>query len=255
MKQILIIGGTGIIGKPTVFQALQSGYEVTTVGLNRAPEFPESVRQIVVDRNDSDAFRKRISELDQKWDVVFDVYNLGKSHAVQVHELFQGIARHVFVISTTLVYDRSKPSFSPIPSNQPLAKLGTMGGYVDQKLSLERYWQAVKDLNWTILRPYHIVGAGSLLGCVPMHNRDPELLDRIQRGQPLALCSGGNSTFNFIHPKDIASIVLRSAGNPKTFRKSYNAVNPEKILAKNYYYLIGNVLGKSNAKTCIRKKC
>ncbi|MFA6161204.1 MAG: NAD-dependent epimerase/dehydratase family protein [Patescibacteria group bacterium] len=246
MKKILIIGGTGIIGKATIAEALQNGYEVHTIGIKEEKSIPPEVHQIIADKQEPRQYDAVVGELNRhnEWDVVFDVYNLGKSSAQQTHNNFRDNAKHIVVVSTTLVYDRSKPNTEPIKSTHPLAELGTMGGYADHKIELEHYWQSVKDVPWTILRPYHIVGAYSLLGCMPDENRDPRLLEKIKNGETLQLCEGGEIPFNYVHPQDIARIALRAAGKPETFGKAYNAVNPTVITAKEYFELIGKALGQ-----------
>ena len=246
MKKILIIGGTGIIGKATITEALQAGYVVYTIGINKEESIPPEVNQVTLDKQDPLKYRLAAEKLNQdnEWDVVFDVYNLGKQDAEQTYNNFHKNTKHFVVISTTLVYDRSVSNAEPIKSSHPLAKLGTMGGYADHKIELEHFWQSITDVPWTILRPYHIVGAGSLLGCIPDENRDPKLLDKIKNGETLQLCEGGELFFNFIHPRDIAKIMLRVAGNEKTFRKAYNAVNPTAIRAKDYYEEIGKILDR-----------
>ncbi len=247
MKNILILGGTGIIGKPTVFEALKEGYSVTTVSAEPDSNLPKEVNQVVVNRNEREKFKETVCGLNKKndkWDAVFEIYNLGENDGKELYECFKDTAEHIFVISTTLVYDRSVPSAAPIKSNHPLAKKGTMGGYAEHKLELELFWKSKTDVNYTILRPYHVLGAGSLLGCVPLHNRDPKLPQRIKDGETLELCDGGNVEFNFIHPTDIARMVLKAAGNPKTYRRAYNAVNPKKIVAREYFELIGDMLGE-----------
>lgn len=247
MKKILLLGGTGIIGKPTVFAALKEGYTVTTVSAELDSSLPKEVKQVVGNRNERERFRDTICKLNEhadKWDVVFEIYNLGEKDGRELYECFKDNAEHIFIISTTLVYDRSTPNTAPIKSNHPLAKKGTMGGYAEHKLELELFWRSKTDVNYTILRPYHVLGAGSLLGCVPLHNRDPKLLQRIRKGEALVLCEGGNVEFNFVHPTDIARIVLKAAGNPKTYGKAYNAVNPQKIIARGYFELLGKLLGK-----------
>lgn len=157
MKKILIIGGTGIIGKVTITEALQGGYEVYTISKNNEKSIPPEVKQIIADRQRPQQYNSIVSEINQniEWDVVFDIYNLGESSAQQTYTNFKKNAKHIIILSTTLVYDRSKPSTDPIKSSHPLAELGMMGGYADHKIKLEQYWQAVKDVSWTILRPYH----------------------------------------------------------------------------------------------------
>ncbi len=246
-KTMLIIGGTGIVGKPAVFEALKQGYAVTTISITADSRLPPQVNQIVADRRDRDAYTDMLLALNEKhksWDIVFEIFNLGVDDARQLYECFKTVAKHIFIVSTTLVYDRSIDTYAPIKSAHSLAKKGLMGGYADHKIELEQFWHEKKDINWTILRPYHVLGGGSLLGCAPMHNRDPELLQRVMRGESLALCNAGNGEFNFIHPTDIARIVLKAAGNPNAYGKSYNAVNPARILIKDYFQLLGDILGE-----------
>lgn len=252
-KEILIIGGTGIIGKAATAEALKEGYSVSVVGVTKDVTLPAHVNQIILDRTDYAQYREALVEINKGkvWDIVFDVFNLSGKDAEETYTIFKDNTKHIFIISTTLVYDRSVPADSPIKTNHPLTKKGVMGGYVDHKLELEEFWKTVRDVSWTILRPYHIVGAGSLLGCLPGHNRDPKLLERIKKGEPLVLCNDGDVVLNYIHPTDIAQIVLRAAGKPVTFHKAYNAVNPKAILAKDYFEIVARTL---NTKVRIQGK-
>jgi nucleoside-diphosphate-sugar epimerase len=244
MKKMLLIGGGGIIGKAVVWEALKENYEITTLSKEKEISFPSKIKQILIDRKNRKGFQEVITNLKEQWDVVFDIYAYDEADAKQTYTCFKDKAKHIFIMSTTLVYNRSKPNTNPIKSNHPLAKKGILGGYVDKKLTLEQFWHKIKDVNWTILRPYHIIGATSLLGCIPLHNRDPKLLKRIKNGEELELCNGGKIELNFVHPTDIAKIVLKSVENKKTFQKAYNVVNPEKIIARKYFELIGKELGK-----------
>jgi nucleoside-diphosphate-sugar epimerase len=244
MKNILLIGGTGIIGKATVLEALKEGYEVTTISKEIESNFPNSVKQLLIDRQNMNEFQDIVSKLNNQWDVVFDIFAYDEKDAKQTYDLFKDKAKHIFILSTTLVYDRSKKNTNPIKSNHPLTKKGELGGYVDKKLGLEQFWLSKKDANWTIIRPYHILGATSLLGCLPLHNRDPELLKRIKNNEKIVLCNGGEVELNYLHPRDLAKTVLKSAGNKKTFWKAYNVVNPTKIKVKDYFEIIGEMLGE-----------
>lgn len=244
--KLLIIGGTGIVGKAIIREALRKGYEITVVGLDMDNSISYRVKQIKINRKNDKEFRKLCnSGLNIKWDIVVDVFEFDKESARQTYECFKDSANHIFILSTVLVYDRSKPYDLPIKSSHNLSQKSLLGGYVDHKLDIEEFWHNVNDANWTILRPYHILGVtDSLLGCIPDHNRDPKLLDRIKKGEPLTLCEGGDIKFNFINPTDIANIIFKSYNNSKTFHKAYNAVNPEIIFAKEYYELIGKEIGK-----------
>ena len=235
-----------------VAEAIGAGYLVTTIGTKKNQVLSKEVTQVLVDRKNKQEYSHVLGEINNGvlWDIVLDVLNFGGEDARETYEIFKNSAKHIFIMSTTLVYDRSQPS-NLIKSSHPLAQKGVLGGYVDQKLELEKFWSSITDHNWTILRPYHILGPGSLLGCLPDHNRDPKLLERIKNNEPLYLCNGGNIALNYIHPSDIAHLVLKCAGNPITYGKAYNAVNPTRIIAKDYFEMIGKVLGKT---VCIVNK-
>jgi len=230
MEKLLILGGTGIVGTASALEALDKGFDVTVSGIDKTP--PKHAK--FVHANDLDKLKKN-------WDAVFDVYTFGRKNAEQTHRRFKDKTGHLFVMSSTLVYDRDKLSYERIKPNHKLAEKGSQGGYVDHKLELENYWDSVDDMNWTILRPYHIVGKGSYLGCLPPHNRDPHLIHYIRRGK-IDLCDGGRVPINIVNPKDIGKTVLSTIG--RNFGKKYNVVNPEEVIARDYYLKIAELLGR-----------
>lgn len=244
-KNILIIGGTGIVGKPTVTQLIKHNeYTVYSIALEKI-DFPPSVKQYIVDRTTEeykDLIEKLNSEVDV-WDAVVDIVAFNAESAESTYSLFKNHTQHIITLSTSLVYDRTKENSGPISEDFQLAPEGQFGGYVDGKVKLEKFWQSITDVNWTLLRPYHILGAESLLGCIPQHNRDPKLIERLKNGETLRLCNGGNIQFNCIHPKDIATAVYKIIGNVNTFKQVYNLVNPQPVLAKDYYAEVAKQVG------------
>lgn len=250
MKKVLIIGGTGILGKPLVMELIKHNeYKIYSIALKKAenPPYPDSVKQYQVDRY-SEEYERIINEItseaDYLFDAVIDLIAYDNKSAEQTYSLFKQLAKHIITISTSLVYDRSVKTKEPITEKLSLAKEGQYGGYVDGKLRLEKFWQGKEDTNWTLLRPYHVLGRYSLLGCLPHYNRDPKLIEMIKNNEVIELVNGGNIFLNYIHPKDIATSISKIIGNPKTFKQYYNLINPIPILAKEYYIEIGSQLNK-----------
>ncbi len=246
MMNVLIIGGTGVIGKPLVAELIRNNiYNIYSIALDKT-NFPSIVKQYVADRTTNeykDLIQKLNSEINQAWDAVIDIIAFDEKSTENTYTLFKGRAQHIITISTTLVYDRTAENTEKISEDNPLAPKGKFGGYVDGKVSLEKFWHSITNVNWTLLRPYHILGAESLLGCIPEHNRDPKLIERIKNNEALKLCNGGNINFNYVHPKDIATAICKIIGNATTFGQAYNLVNPKIITAKNYYTEIARQIG------------
>lgn len=233
------------MGKPLVLELINLNiYSVFLIALDKI-DFPQSVTQIVVDRRNI-KFNDQVQIFTKQvlcWDAVIDICAFDRDSSAKIYSLLKDHCKHFITLSTTLVYDRSNEISCPIAESEPLASENILGGYVDGKLGIEKHWREVNDVNWTILRPYHILGEGSLLGCIPEHNRDPNLIECIRRGGILYLCNGGNINFNYIHPNDIATAIVKVIGNERTYRQTYNLVNPVIIKARDYYEKIAKQLG------------
>lgn len=234
MTQVLIYGGTGGVGSVITDRCVSQGIDVVTVGVEQECEGRKGVTYVHKDRVETIHGRQ--------WDAIIDVYNFEKGHEEFLWENFHDLCNQFIVISTTLIYDRSKWSVQRISSDHPKAPIGSQGGYVDKKIKVENYWDQNKHANYTLLRPYHILGPQSYLGCIPPHNRNPMLQDEIRKGW-IVLCDGGRIPLNVVHPNDIAEVVLRCIGNPNVQRKAYNVVNPQEIVARDYYLKIAGMLG------------
>lgn len=239
-KKILIIGGTGIIGTTVATLAHQQGHHVTTISIDENNNLPAHITHIVADKRAGNYF-SIISDLPQ-FDVVYDIVEYSVTDAFQTYTLFKNKTDHIVVLSTSLIYDRSIYPTTAISENTASASMGCYGGYVDSKLEIEEFWSSKKDINVTLLRPYHILGKRSLLGNLPLHNRDPLIVDRIQRQERLTLFNGGDSDFNFLHPLDLAETFLRVANKAQCFHQAYNVMNPTVYSAREYITCLGDLL-------------
>ncbi len=244
--KLALIGGTGIIGAALSSLATNAGASVIALSHDSPMEnIVPNVRQIIVNRRDRLEFgevAKRLQREYESLDVLVDIVPFGSGDAQQVLEYFAPFVHHIIVISTTLVYARHPSEPAAIPANHALTQPGLLGGYVDRKLEVEQVWRESNRYNWTIIRPYHVLGAGSLLGCLPFHNRDPELIRRLASHEHLALCCGGKIEMSYIHPADLAELIMGIAGKLESFGRAFNAVHPETIQALSYYREIANAL-------------
>jgi nucleoside-diphosphate-sugar epimerase len=161
--------------------------------------------------------------------------------AQQDLDLFRERARHLVFISTDFVYD---PAHRRFPQGEESEHYLT-DGYGGQKRQGEEVFlrSASGPMAWTILRPCHIYGPGSLLGCLPLHSRDAQLLATLQAGEPLQLVGGGHFLQQPIFALDLAQTILSCAGNARSHGQIYLTAGPDAVESRDYYRIIADCLG------------
>jgi hypothetical protein len=81
-------------------------------------------------------------------------------------------------------------------------------------------------MQWTVLRPCHIYGPGSLLGCLPLHGRDADLLDKMKAGHSLQLVGGGHFLQQPIFAADLAELTLSCYGQASSYGQIFCGAFP-----------------------------
>ena len=242
--RILIIGGSGFLSGTVARAAAARGYTVTAVTRGRRP-LPPGVTAIVADRQDRAGFARQIAALDMRWDLVVDAIAYVPGDAVQDVEVFAGRTRRLVFVSTDFIYD---PLRRTVPQLE-LASSYAETGYGGQKRAAERILERTPTttLPWTILRPSHIYGPGSLPGCLPLHGRDPRLVERIHAGEVLRLVAGGRRQQHPIFAPDLAETILDAATAHGAIGKTLNVAGPDIIASSEYFHVLGKLLGREVA--------
>jgi nucleoside-diphosphate-sugar epimerase len=245
--KVLIIGGTGVLSRAIATVCVEQGHEVTIItnGLGTLPE-PIGIKQhLIVDRDNNVSFISAIQNNQTKsWDLVVDAICYHPSQAKSCLEALQNKSQHIIVISTAVLYTPN--ATMPISESAPLCEDLSLGKYVRDKIAMEKVWlEAWKSKHYpiTILRPPQIIGEGSFLGLIPMHNRDPFIVSRLLKHKPLILADSGKQLIQVVFNRDIAKVILVATGKSKTFGKIYNCANPEIISGVSYFESIAKILG------------
>jgi len=239
--RILIIGGSGFVSGTLARMAVKMGHEVTVVTRGQRP-LPNGVQVITVDRNDRAAFSRQIAAHGVQWDLVMDAIGYTPDDARQDVEVFSGRTARLVFISTDFVYD-PKHRKIPQPENDAVFASDGYGGLKrGAEIVLEN--TAPAGLPWTILRPSHIYGPGSLPGCLPLHGRDPHLIDHMLGGQPLRLIEGGRYLQHPVFAPDLAATILSAAGNPGGIGRTLNVAGPDVIESRDFYQTLGRLLAR-----------
>ena len=240
ITNLLILGGSGFLSGALASAALAQGLRVWSVTRGQRP-LPAGVSGLVADRRDQAAFAQVIASAQTQWDLVVDCIAFEPADIQQDIAAFTALARHLVVISTDFVYDPVRRKFPQREESDYYATEGYGGKKRQGEVVLTD--ADTGDMAWTILRPCHIYGPGSRLGCLPLHSRDAHLITRLQAGEALQLVGGGHFLQQPILARDLAELVLSLAGNRKVFGQILNAAGPDIVESREYYRIIADMLG------------
>ena len=239
-KKILVVGGSGFLSGSVVRAALERKNQVWTVTRGQRP-LPDGINPLIVDRSDRQAFKTVIEESGQTWDLVVDCIGYEPEDAQQDIAVLGPRCSHMVFISTDFVYD---PKYRRFPQDEQGERY-LKDGYGGKKrlCEIEFIERAPRDLSWTIVRPGHIYGPGSLLGCLPEHSRDADLIAHLQSGKALKLVGGGYFLQQPIYAPDLAELCLDLAGHRNTFQQVFCTAGPDVIESRTYYEIIAEHVG------------
>ena len=103
----------------------------------------------------------------------------------------------------------------------------------------------------TVLRPCHIYGPGSELGCLPRHGRDVDLIARLRRGEALRLVGGGHFLQQPVFAPDLAGMALSCQGNSDAAGRLFHAAGPDIVTSREYYRIVADHLG---VELCVKEE-
>lgn len=239
MANILVVGGSGFVSGTVARLALEQGHHVWTITRGQRP-VPTGVNSLIADRKDEAAFEGVVAAANTRWDLVIDCIGFDPQDAAQDLAVFRDRAAHLVFVSTDFVYNPAQRHFpQPEEAESYLAE-----GYGQRKRQCELLLsQSDGVLPWTVIRPCHIYGPGSKLGCLPKHGRDDQLIERLRRGEALQLVGGGHFLQQPIFAPDLAALLLSVLGQSAVHGQIFNAAGPDIIESKTYYEIIAEVLG------------
>lgn len=236
---ILIIGGSGFVSGTMARVALSHGHEVSTLTRGQRP-VPDGVHSLTADRHDEASFEQAVDSAGKHWDLVIDCIGFEAPDARQDLAVFRERAHHLVFISTDFVFDPAHRRFPQPEETEHYSDVG-YGGQ-KRRCELEFIDGDAGDMQWTILRSCHIYGPDSLLGCLPTHGRDPQLLERMKAGEPLKLVGGGHFLQQPIVAADLAEVVLSCHGNEATYGEIFCCAGPEIIESRTFYQIIADII-------------
>ncbi len=237
--RLLIIGGSGFVSGTLARLAVETGWAVWAVTRGKR-EGVKGVTPLLADRKDASALKAALTTAGVTFDLVVDCIAYEPADVAIALDALKGIARHYVMVSTDFVYDPAKRKF---PQGETDAAYMQGAGYgANKRLCELELMSKAGSLTWTIIRPCHIYGPGSLLGCNPPDNRDAKLIEKIKAGQTLPLV-GAHYLQQQIFAPDLAKLLLSIHGNKNAVGQVFNAAGPDYVESYAYYEAIGKALG------------
>jgi nucleoside-diphosphate-sugar epimerase len=251
--KVLILGGTGYLGKRMTRLLATRGDEVTVV--SRSSEVagaPQRVRYTHVDRRDGDAFVAAFRSA--SFDAVIDNIAYNADDIDLIVRAFGGRIRQYLFTSTMAVYqygERLKPfaedeadlTYVEPPDVPPTLAFHTTHGhaYGIGKRQAEHKLLTVDAsvLAGTILRAPIVVGPDDRT------RRVWWFVQRILDGGPILLPDWGpGHIFQLVYADDLAAAFVAALGNPAAYRRAYNVAQPELFTAQTWVNALAGALGR-----------
>ncbi|WP_421191652.1 NAD-dependent epimerase/dehydratase family protein [Aeromonas jandaei] len=220
--KLLIIGGTGFLGRHLTALALDWGHEVTLFnrGHHQHPDWRELV-QFIGDRNgDLGALQGE----GRQWDLVIDTCCYRPEQAASLSAALLGRCERLIFISTISVYrDFAQPGMDESAPLHAIATGEQSEAYGPLKVLCEEEYRARWGERLCILRP------GVLCGPHDHTGRMAWWVKRVQQGGRWLLPGEGQDRLQYLDVRDCAEFVLRAAEQQLT--GVFNLVKPGIALA------------------------
>ena len=246
--KVLVIGGTGWVGHHIARKVGERGHEVTILsrGTNGRFPAPGNAKVVKVDKNDADAFRAVLGELDV--DAVIDSVPSETCLKVLIKTLGDGI-KHYAHCSSTGVY--TPLCYVPADENHPWREptgLNFMHKVKLDALALEAH--ASNGFPATVIRPTNIMGPG-LLPIDTLGGRDPDFLPDVAAGREVFLPNDGSALLQPVFVEDVAEPFALALERPESIGRIYNISWHNSVPLREYLEIIGNALGVKPKVTCL----
>lgn len=244
MKKILILGGTGFVGRILTENLITEG--MSPVLFNRGKRNPDifpGLRKITGDRLTGDINKIGLDS----WDIVIDFSCMFPDNLDEITEMLKGKAGRYVFISTASVYPMDEPSFwsSPVKEDAETLHCTTeerknpdvMATYGEKKAECERVLQGKEWLDSVIFRP------GLIYGRYDYTDRFYYWLYRAKKCEKILIPDEGREKFTCTYSEDFARLI-RKAVDVKRHNSVYNAVTHSPVSLTEYVDTSCRLLGR-----------
>jgi len=224
MSRILMLGGTGFVGRHITEAALDAGHDVTIFnrGQTNADLFPGATR-LTGDRDAGDLSALSTGE----WDAVIDVNAYIPRRVREAVDALEGRVGHYTFVSTVSVYE-SAPS-GPLTETSALGTLEdpsteevTGATYGPLKVACEQVAQSAFSGRCTIIRP------GIVAGPHDPTDRFTYWVRRAAQGGEMAVPGRPDQPVQVVHGRDQGDFVVKAT--TEGLDGAFNTIGPSQAM-------------------------
>lgn len=231
MSNLLIVGGTGFVGRAVVEAALARGHDLTL--LNRGSQRIGGTSQLLADRDRPEQMMTALAGA--SFDAVLDTNcYTGAQASALITALGQRTPR-VIAISSAAVY--ADDAVQPPNEAQPTGGATVWGSYGVDKSAAEQVYLQAGFAHCALLRPPYIFGPGN------SGDRETWFWTRHLVEKPVLLPGDGLTQCQFIHKDDLAQLILILAESERGGTDIFNVTDPQMLSFADLSSLLSEVAG------------
>lgn len=236
-RNILFIGGTGVISAAAAERAVALGHRLTIVNRGQSTRsVPDGAEVLHADIRDAAAVRDVLGG--RTFDAVADFISYTPEQAQTSMDLFRDRAGQYVFISSASAYQKP-PTRLPILESTPLKN--PFWRYSRDKIACEELlFRAYReeDFPLTVVRPSHTYDRTKIAmvgGWTDVH--------RMRAGLPVMVHGDGTSLWTLTHSRDFAKAFVGLLGRPQAVGESYTITSDEYLPWNQIYRLFARAAG------------
>lgn len=237
-KNILFIGGTGVISASAAERAVALNHRLTILNRGRSAgrPVPDGAEVLHADVRDPQAVREVLQG--REFDAVADFISFTPDQARAGLEMFRGRTGQYVFISSASAYQKP-PTTLPIRESTPLKN--PFWKYSQDKIACEELlFEAYRDQDFplTVVRPSHTYDRTKIAmvgGWTDIH--------RMRAGMPVMVHGDGTSLWTLTHSRDFAKAFVGLLGRPQAVGESYTITSDEFLPWNQIYRLFAGAAG------------
>jgi nucleoside-diphosphate-sugar epimerase len=231
--RILFLGGSYFVGRTIVARLVADGHDVTL--LNRGSRPVAGTRQLIADRDDTDAIRQVLAGREFDW--VVDTLTASTHHVDAFCDALGSRLSGWLYISSAAVY--AEDGSYPMPESHPVGTSRQWGDYGLSKLAPEQRLAqrcCAVEVPFVSLRPPYIYGRDNPAP------REHWLWARLRAGRPVLVPDAGDTPIQFLHAADLGRAVAHTLERSDlSGTHIYNVGEPGWVSLREYLEILARV--------------